>query len=386
MTTKSGRCWRTCSQIAFCSTPGAGTGSSSSSKPCILRALLHDRQQFLAERAVVVDDGDLLALELVPAAFLLGDVLQHGVAGHPVVADEREVPLEDAAVGGVAAAVARGDHRDLVGRDLVGQREGDAGGQRLEHRGAAVLALQALVALDAAVGGVGGLALLDQRHHAVDAAAGVDQLHVVVVPVGPRRGIGRDGAGAARQHREELLLGLGMGRGRGEQGAGTGGCQRGAEGDGSELHVCLQRWYSKECTRQCPRIDRPVGHPNARIQCGNGHSRSFSLAVDHSRARPCGSTIRKKTIRPPKIINSAWAMSAVPMVTPNKFAERRQRLVQEDRQHDDEGGAEEAAHDRAQAADDDHEQQLEASGRWRTPPAPTNPGARSPTARRPRRR
>ena len=75
-----------------------------------------------------------------------------------------------------AAAVAGGDQRDLVARRLVGQREGDAGGQRVEHRGAAVLALQALVALDAAVGGVAGLAFLVDDLHAVDAALGVDQL------------------------------------------------------------------------------------------------------------------------------------------------------------------------------------------------------------------
>ena len=31
-------------------------------------------------------------------------------------------------------------------------------------------------------------------------------------------------------------------------------------------------------------------------QCGNGHSRSFSLAICQSRASPCGSTIRKKMI------------------------------------------------------------------------------------------
>ena len=70
----------------------------------------------------------------------------------------------------LAAAVAGGDERDLVGRRLVGQREGDAGGQRVEQRGAAVLALQPLVALDAAVGGVAGLALLEDDLHAVDAA------------------------------------------------------------------------------------------------------------------------------------------------------------------------------------------------------------------------
>ena len=38
-------------------------------------------------------------------------------------------------------------------------------------------------------------------------------------------------------------------------------------------------------------------------QCGNGHSRSFSLPICHRRASPCGSTIRKKMISPPKTMS-----------------------------------------------------------------------------------
>ena len=72
------------------------------------------------------------------------------------------------------------------------------------------LALQALVALDAAVGRVAGLALLERDLDAVDAAvARVDQLQVVDVAVGERHTVGRVGAGPVGQHREELLLGLG---------------------------------------------------------------------------------------------------------------------------------------------------------------------------------
>jgi hypothetical protein len=254
-------------------------------------------------RAVVVDDRDLLALELVPAALRLGDVLQHRVAGHPVVAHEREVPLEDAAVGGVAAAIARGDHRDLVAGHLLGQREGDAGGQRLEHRRAAVLALQALVALDAAVGRVGRLALLDQGLHAVDAAARIDQLHVVVVAVGPGRGVGRHRSGAAREHGEELLLVL-------RQAA-----PEASRPPAPAVAIATAR------VRELHFMGLPPGvGVNARdgagigrlaaTQWGKGHRRIFSLAIDHSRASPCGSTIRKKTISPPKIISSVCEISA----------------------------------------------------------------------------
>jgi len=42
------------------------------------------------------------------------------------------------------------------------------------------------------------------------------------------------------------------------------------------------------------------------VQCGNGHSRSFSLAICQSRASPCGSTARKKMISAPKIISSRF--------------------------------------------------------------------------------
>ena len=38
----------------------------------------------------------------------------------------------------------------------------------------------------------------------------------------------------------------------------------------------------------------------------------------HRRAKPCGSTIKKKTIKPPKIISSKWAAVAVDMGMPNQ--------------------------------------------------------------------
>ncbi len=163
------------------------------------RALLQQRDRLLAVRAVVVDQRDLLALELVVAAFLLGDVLDQHVGRHPVGAGDREVPLEHAAIGRLAAAIAGGDQRDLVARGLFGQREGDAGGQRLEHRGATVLALQALVAFHAAVGGVAGFALFKRDLHPVDTTAGVGELEVVGVAVGEGHAVGRVGAGAVHQ-------------------------------------------------------------------------------------------------------------------------------------------------------------------------------------------
>jgi branched-chain amino acid transport system substrate-binding protein len=69
------------------------------------------------------------------------DVLDQHVCRAPIGATERKVPLEHLAIHRVGAAVAGGDQRDLVDRRLVGQGVGDAGGQRLEQRCAAVLAL-----------------------------------------------------------------------------------------------------------------------------------------------------------------------------------------------------------------------------------------------------
>ena len=170
-----------------------------------LGALLQQRDRLLAERAVVVDQRDLLALELVQPAQRLGDVLDQDVGAGPVAAHHREVPLEGHAVLRHRQAVAQRHQGDLVGGRLLGQREGDAGGLRVDV-GHAGLALQALVALHAAVGGVTGLALLPGQFDAVDAAvARIDHLQVVLLAVGPGRAVGRVGAGAVGQQREELL-------------------------------------------------------------------------------------------------------------------------------------------------------------------------------------
>src|SRR5689334_19399767 len=60
------------------------------------------------------------------------------------------------------------------------------------------------------------------------------------------------------------------------------------------------------------------GGGEERAQCGNGHNLSFSFATDHKRARPCGSTIRKNTIRAPKIMASKCETVAVLMLQPNR--------------------------------------------------------------------
>ena len=126
-----------------------------------LRELFQRRDRLLAVGAVVIDQGDLLALQVVHAAFLLADVFDQrgGLApvGHRRVEDVGEHP----AVGGVGPPVAHREDRDLVGRGALDQGVGDAGAVGVDHRGAGrAVVLEPLVALDAAVVVVGGLALL----------------------------------------------------------------------------------------------------------------------------------------------------------------------------------------------------------------------------------
>src|SRR5205085_7975925 len=64
-----------------------------------------------------------------------------------------------------------------------------------------------------------------------------------------------------------------------------------------------------------PHLTKTLASP---AQCGKGHRRSFSLATDHNRASPCGSTIRKNTISAPKIIDSKCDTVAVLMFQPNR--------------------------------------------------------------------
>src|SRR5262249_41450243 len=159
----------------------------------LLGALLERQDWLLAVRAVVIDEADLLVLELVHAAKLMGDVLDGDVSRGPVRADRNEVPREHGAVAAFRSAVAHRQPRDLVAWHLLGEREGDAGRQRREVSGAGrALALEALVALHALVGGVAGLALFGLQLDAVDAAVAlVEQRPVVLHTVGERNAVRR---------------------------------------------------------------------------------------------------------------------------------------------------------------------------------------------------
>ena len=172
------------------------------------RTLLQQRDGFLAKWAVVVDQCQLLALELVKAAFFFADGLQDGVCRHPVGTGNREVPLEDAAVSTLTAAIPHGHHRYLVGRCFFRDGEGCTGRQWLHQCGTAVFTLEALVTLYAARRVITRFALLKAELDTIDTTPHIDQLEVVHIAVGPWHTIGGIGAGAVRQHRYELLFGL----------------------------------------------------------------------------------------------------------------------------------------------------------------------------------
>src|SRR5690606_14836222 len=131
---------------------------------------LQEGNGFLAVRGIVVDQGDLLALELVLAALLLGDVLDHDVGGCPVIAQQGEVPFEDGTVGRLRQAVAHGFNGNAVHNGAIRQRKGDAGRLRVEAGSASAGRLQPLIAFHAAVGGIGGFAFFVDDLHAIDAA------------------------------------------------------------------------------------------------------------------------------------------------------------------------------------------------------------------------
>src|SRR5687768_7087835 len=142
----------------------------------LLGLRVEHRDGFFSVGRVVVNVHDLLALELVHPAFLLADELDLGGVLRPVGRDQREDVGEYAPVGGVGAAVAHGDDRDMVRGGLLDERVGDAGGQGMDDRCAGrSLVLGALVAFHAARVVVLGLALLPRELDAVDAAVALVQ-------------------------------------------------------------------------------------------------------------------------------------------------------------------------------------------------------------------
>ena len=285
------------SHCDFCSTPGWVTGIDLKCEAVHLGAGFQQRDRLLAVGAVVIDEADLLALELVEAAEFLGDMLDGDVGGGPVGADRREVPGEDRAVAAFRAAIAHRQQRDLVARRLLGQRERDAGRERAEIGGAGrPLPLEALVALHALVGGVAGLALLHRQLDAVDAAiALVEHVEVVGRAVGERNAVGRIGAGAIDEQGKELLVLARQREGEARRQADGGG----GEANGQVLADVLVLHEFCSCWPALAPV-MPISIAGIlRIGSVAGFNRGTATAsaspwrVAHSRAKPCGSTISR---------------------------------------------------------------------------------------------
>src|SRR6185295_17636294 len=91
-----------------------------------LRPGLQRRYRLLAIGAVVIDQGDLLALEFVEATQFLGDVLDGDVGRRPVAPKRDEIPGEHRTLAAFRTAIAGGQQRDLVARYFFRERKGDA--------------------------------------------------------------------------------------------------------------------------------------------------------------------------------------------------------------------------------------------------------------------
>ena len=164
----------TCAPI---SRPGAGTAKVRSSKPSVLARSSRIGSRLLAGRIVVVDVGDLLALE-VAAQLLLGE--GHRRTGlRPVAGRDREGVGVALAVGGRRRAEAGRRAEDLVLFQLLVQRRGlRRAVEAFEHR---AFLLEALVRFDGRRHLVLVVDLEDLDLVALDAALAVHQGDVVLV-------------------------------------------------------------------------------------------------------------------------------------------------------------------------------------------------------------
>ena len=113
---------------------------------------------------IVIDGGDLLALQLVVAAKLLGDVVDDDRRFRPVVEQKRELIRKDRAVDRIFASARVRHERHLVGADFLRGRDVEAARRAHEDgdRRAVVAVFVALVAFEPALERVGRLAFLDE--------------------------------------------------------------------------------------------------------------------------------------------------------------------------------------------------------------------------------
>src|SRR5262249_16006711 len=134
----------------------------------ILGKRLQQRDRLLAIRGVEMDEADLLALELVETALDVGDVTNESRRAVPIDRIRIEYPGKQIAVGRSGQPVGKGEGRNLVDAGLGYQLQRDASGIWVDP--GRIFALARVIALDAFLGVVTGLALLDDQLDAADAA------------------------------------------------------------------------------------------------------------------------------------------------------------------------------------------------------------------------
>src|SRR5580704_2561999 len=126
----------------------------------------------LAVGRVVIDGGDLEALELVLAAGLFRDEIDRRRCLAPKAEHGRKAVGKNASIDRLGAAVGDRDQRNLVRDRLFRQRLGDRIAVRQEdrYRRAILAGLDALIAFDALLDFPVGLAFVPDQLDAVDAA------------------------------------------------------------------------------------------------------------------------------------------------------------------------------------------------------------------------
>ncbi len=155
----------------------------------------------------MIEHDDLLALQLLEAALAAGEIIDDAGRLAVRIEQQRKDVRKHAPVGRIGAAVIDGDQRRLVGGDAVDHRVGDADRQRIPG-GDVGVALLPLVAFDAALDLVLGLAFVPGQLDAIDAAvADVDQVQIVDEAAEEAGAAGRIGTDAIALQRKVLLVG-----------------------------------------------------------------------------------------------------------------------------------------------------------------------------------
>src|SRR5262245_11088066 len=168
------------------------------------------RNGFLAIRAIVIYQGDLLALQLVYTPLLLADILHKGRHLTPISRGKVKGPFEHPAIGRSRAAISHRMNRDFIDWRLGNELIGNPGAVRIDQRGARwPLVFQLFVTFNAKLGIVLRLTLFPRDLDAVDTTVTrVEQLEIVDIAVGNRdaiRGIGS--RTVHEQGNKELILG-----------------------------------------------------------------------------------------------------------------------------------------------------------------------------------